>query len=615
MAATFTLTGNLADIVGDDLPYPSSVDAYLVANIPHGDALIDLTTNKHHLGSRKLDVDTATGAFTQTGVVDTDATDLNVEAGTLRWQVEVSFRNGKGVRQPYTSGWFEMTADANLATLARDASPMAVASASQYAQDALAAQAGAEAALAAAQDLIVSDLGTTDGQTKTLIETPTSQTAAALSATIGAVTTPLQPAALAALGLRASLDAGVTTALAVIGDSTGNDVNEWVRLLGAEIAAAHPEYTVQQAIWNDTLQDAAPPVVLQTGTAGIQYLDTASHAVDRSLTLAESPHTPAVLDVRVKAKLPSWTAPAAMAIFASRQGNAGARSWYFGIATSGKPVVYISTDGTNQITKVADTALTTAANTTQWVRFVYTPSLNIKFFTSTDGATWTQLGATIANTDGPVFNAATPYELGGRGFGTTSNTAHIFDIDIRDRTGVAGDEGKPLVPRLPALWGSTQRIHAAVVGAPTITLVNGSHPGADLAYWTADRIAKALPKFGKALGFVSLSHNELDWSGPNFIGRYAAKVAEIKAAMPGVPLIYLTQNPQLSPRGPEFVAAQARRRVDIIMAAVKAGDVSIDTYGEFVRVGTATTVMADGIHPTPAGSQLWADTVRNAVGL
>lgn len=467
-----------------------------------------------------------------------------------------------------------------------------------------------EAKAARDQAVDISNIDTTDAAVKAGFELPGSQSGAYLAATIAAETTPLQPAALAALGLRASLDAGVTTGLAVIGDSTGNDDNEWARQMVEAIATAHPEYTVQEALWSDTAQDAAPGVVIQTGTAGIQYLDCASHAVNRSLAVADSPHTAGVLDIRVKARLASWTAPAVAPVLAARFQDAPNRSWYFTIPTSGRPALYVSTDGTNLLGKVSDTALATAPNTTQWVRVVYTPTTDVKFYTSTDGATWTQLGSTIGNTDGAVHNATAAYELGGRGGGTAGSTAHIFEVDIRD-----GLDGKPLVPRLPALWGSTQRAHAAVIGAPTLTLVNGSQPGADLAYWTTTRIGKALPKYGQALGFVSLSHNELDWSGPNFIDRYAAKVADIKASLVGVPLIYLTQNPQVSPRTAAYIAAQAIRRSDVIKAAVKAGDVAIDTYAEFVRVGTATTVQADGIHPTAAGSQLWADTVQSATGL
>lgn len=55
--------------------------------------------------------------------------------------------------------------------------------------DAEAARDDAEAARAYVEGIVITDLGTTDGQTKALIETPSSQTAAALSATIAALAT------------------------------------------------------------------------------------------------------------------------------------------------------------------------------------------------------------------------------------------------------------------------------------------------------------------------------------------------------------------------------------------------------------------------------------------
>lgn len=430
---------------------------------------------------------------------------------------------------------------------------------------------------------------------------------AALSASYASILS--TPPGAAAMGLRARLAGGITTGIAVIGDSTGNDTNEWAALVANSVATAHPEFTVQHALWDDTAQDCLPATVLQTGTAGIQYLDTTSHTVCKTMAQADTVHTPGVLDIRVKASLTSWTAPAAMSILAARNGDAPNRSWYFGIATSGKPVIYVSTDGSALLTKAASTALTTTANTVQWVRVVYTPSTDVKFYTSTNGTTWTQLGSTVTNTDGALYNATAPYELGGRGGATSSNSAKIYEVDIRN-----GLNGTPLVPRLPALWPASQRVSATVVGAPTFTLVNGSQPGADLAYWTTTYIGKALPKFGQALGFVSLSHNELDWYGPNFAPRFAAKVTDIKATLGTVPLIYLTQNPQVSPRAAEMILGQTRRHVDIIMEAAKAKDAAIDTYAA-LAADTATYVQADGIHPTTAGSQLWANTVRAAIGL
>lgn len=440
--------------------------------------------------------------------------------------------------------------------------------------------------------------------------------AAFATAAQGAKADASAPARIAATGLRASLSAGITTGYSVLGDSSSNETVEWAYLLGQTLAAAHPEYTVEHVLWS--AGDMAAPVVVQTGAAGAQYLDTSTSIYDRSLALAASPHTPGVVDVRAEVSLPDWT-PAAIALIVAREGGAGKRSWYFGVSTSGKLGFWYSVDGSALISdKISSVVVPAADGATIWVRAVYTPSTSVMFYTSSDGNTWTQLGTTLAHTDGALFNAATPYELGGRQGATQSGVCKIYRVDVRD-----GLSGAPIVPRLPALWGATQGAAATVVGAPTLTIVNGSHPGADLAYWTDAFVAKASPSCGQRLAFVSLAHNELANSGPEFASRYAAVLALVKAHAPGVPVVCLTQNPQKSPRTAAFIAAQAARRVDIQTVAPTVGGSSIDTYQAFLDAGLATTVQdIDGVHTTnasvggaPTGSQVWCDAVRSATGL
>ena len=425
-----------------------------------------------------------------------------------------------------------------------------------------------------------------------------------------------KPARTAATGLRASLSAGITTGYSVLGDSTSNETVEWAYLLGQTIAAAHPEYTVEHVLWS--AGDMAAPVVVQTGTAGVQYLDTSTSIYDRSLSLSASPHTVGVVDVRAKVSLPDWT-PTAIALIVAREGGAGKRSWYFGVSTTGKLGFWYSVDGSALVSdKLSSVAVPAADGATMWVRAVYTPSASVMFYTSTDGNTWTQLGTTLAHTDGALFNAATPYELGGRQGATQSGVCKIYRVDVRD-----GLSGTPIVPCLPALWGATEGTAATVVGAPTLTIVNGSHPGAGLAYWTDAFIAKASPACGQRVAFVSLAHNELVNSGPEFAGRYAALLGLVRAHAPGVPIVCLTQSPQKSPRAAGFIAAQAARRVDIQTVAPTMGAASIDTHQAFLDAGLATTVQdIDGVHPTnvsvggaPTGSQVWCNTVLAAIGL
>lgn len=242
------------------------------------------------------------------------------------------------------------------------------------------------------------------------------------------------------------------------------------------------------------------------------------------------------------------------------------------------------------------------------VRAVYSPGVSTTFYTSTDGMAWTQLGAAVANSSAALFDAATPYELGGRQGGTHGNTAKIYIVDIRD-----GEDGAPVVPRLPALWGGTS-IAAPVVGAPVLTLVNGSHPGADLAYWTAARMAKALPDYGQQVAFLSLSHNEGASYGPDFGRRYATVLTALSAQQPNAPVVALTQNPQAAPRAAVLVAAHAGRRADIFATASASGVAVVDIYAPFVGV-EASTIATDGIHPNATGSALWCNIVASATGL
>ena len=416
------------------------------------------------------------------------------------------------------------------------------------------------------------------------------------------------PASMAALGLRTALASGTTTTgIAVVGDSTGNETSEWPSLLGIRIAEAHPALTVRQMLWSDAAQDLVGPVTIQTGTAGEQYLDTTAGAASRALSLSRSPHTPGALDVRVRASLPDWT-PADVNVLVAREGGAGKRSWYLVVGASGTVTLHYSVDGSSLLSAASTVAPTVADGEKLWLRATYTPGVSTVFYTSMDGLAWTQLGAAVANSTGALFDAATPYELGGRQGGTMGNTARIYAVDVR--TGV---DGAPIVPRLPALWGGSS-IAAPVVGAPVLTLVNGSHPGAGLGYWTAARLAKALPDYGQQVAFLSLSHNEAASCGPDFGRRYIATLAALRAQQPHVPIVALTQNPQVAPREAFLIAAHAARRADIFTATAATGTASVDTYAAFAGV-TATAIGADGIHPTATGSALWRDVVADALGL
>lgn len=202
--ATAVISYDIADMVGTDFD-ASRTKVWVSTNVP-GDAVIDTVGNAIRLGDGK-----GTIAPNGTGSVSVWIPGSGSNPATWQTYVHVDYvPKRKGAQHTNrTFGPFTITATADLAdliaeqevpptylsqvTAALDAAGAAAAVGTQAARagaetardGAVAARLGSEAARDEAEALVVSDLGTTDGQTRALIEAPTSQTALALAATIG----------------------------------------------------------------------------------------------------------------------------------------------------------------------------------------------------------------------------------------------------------------------------------------------------------------------------------------------------------------------------------------------------------------------------------------------
>jgi hypothetical protein len=237
-----------------------------------------------------------------------------------------------------------------------------------------------------------------------------------------------------------------------------------------------------------------------------------------SLRGASSVHLSGTIDVRIKVTAPDWT-PATARMLVGQMGLSGTRSWALCLSTAGLPQIMYSADGA-AISMMSNSSVTGLADgATKWVRALFTPNDGagnrvLKCYLSDDGLTWTQLGTTVT-TAGAValFNAATEDPYSGFGLGGTAVGAYqpwigqIHEVDIRD-----GQDGPPVAPRLPDLWSrivtGTPTVSAPTVGAPVLTIVNGSHPGGNIAYLgDATRLPKMTPDYGQALVLTSSSHN------------------------------------------------------------------------------------------------------------
>ena len=441
------------------------------------------------------------------------------------------------------------------------------------------------------------------------INDPASNTSTALSAKYAPKLSPV----LAALG-----DAGTSLALGLVGDSTGNGADEWFYLLGQYLAQRAPDYTVKHRLWNDTTQEFDPATTIQTGPLGVER---AVVFPDASPGGAKDPGVSTItgdIDIRVRARLVSWTS--GDQTFASRFGNGGAavdRSFRFQIGSTGMLKFDWSTDGSAlQPVASSGTAVPFAAGAAGWVRVVLdvdngATQHTVKFYTSTDGVTWTQLGATVTRAGVTSLAPASSYnyEIGVRTGGAEWLKGRIYDVEIRN-----GIDGPTVCPRYADLWQlGTGTGRPSIEGDPILWLVNGSHSGATLAYLNeTTRVKKMVPDYRQALQFFSASHNELHTTGPAWVDALGSWVNNALARIPLASPVMVTQNPRTAAATPpDYNGSHATRRAQTLLFAKRNKHAAVDTYGALLDADptSATTVNADGIHPTATGSAVWRDAV------
>lgn len=408
-------------------------------------------------------------------------------------------------------------------------------------------------------------------------------------------------------GFKRALEAATTSVgFQVLGDSTGNESTEWPRLFLADLMAAHPALTFRELVWSDATQ-AFTRTTLQTGAAGALYQDCDGVKADRVVTSTSLTGT---IDVRAHVRAPDYTPTSARMVVGAM--SFGKRSWSLCLNTSGALVVMYSTDASAVATMTSTANLAVADNADVWLRAVFTPNDGAgnrvaKFYTSTDGVTWTQLGATVT-----TAGAVTLYDVGSTDYfrlgGTPTGsygywTGRIYEVQICD-----GEGGPTVAPCLPDQYaGSTSA--APVVGAKVVTLVNGSHAGADLAYLNnATRLPKMTPHYGQMFTFLSCSHNDAQNTGPAYVAAYHAWRLAVQARI-AAPVVVLTQNPQKAAQ--TNAVAHGMRRLNLLAYAAAHNLGVIDIFRVFTAHATwEADWMTDNVHPDIDGQTAWKNAIR-----
>jgi len=117
------------------------------------------------------------------------------------------------------------------------------------------------------------------------------------------------------------------------------------------------------------------------------------------------------IDIRVDAALDSWVATNGLC---GKDGAGVNRSWHIRTqATTGKLVFIYFTNGTTAKTATSSVGTGFSAASRNWVRVTLaTVSGDVKFYTSSDGVSWSQLGTTQSTTAGAIFDSTAALIIG-----------------------------------------------------------------------------------------------------------------------------------------------------------------------------------------------------------
>lgn len=194
--ATYTLTGDLSKLLGDQYDYEST-KAWIESSVGDDGVIYDRANNQLLLGDQAITLN-RNGTFTVPGLVGFSNLGADVSPTGIQYRVWIVFPTARRrVLATWDSGWFGIDASTDLTDVAPDQYlppdyQGEFMSRARALRDELAAlRDETEALRDQAGALVVTDLGTSDGQVSTLIGTPGSATRAAVGAYVDAELMPL----------------------------------------------------------------------------------------------------------------------------------------------------------------------------------------------------------------------------------------------------------------------------------------------------------------------------------------------------------------------------------------------------------------------------------------
>lgn len=114
MTTTYAFAGNVKDIAGAGA---TALTAALGTNLGEGVPLVDLDNGVVRLPERAPVELAADGTFTQT-LIASNSAGINILDGTLRYILYLSWRDASGKRRDWDTGYFALTTNTNLKSVA-----------------------------------------------------------------------------------------------------------------------------------------------------------------------------------------------------------------------------------------------------------------------------------------------------------------------------------------------------------------------------------------------------------------------------------------------------------------------------------------------------------------
>lgn len=441
--------------------------------------------------------------------------------------------------------------------------------------------------------------------------------------------------------LKAALDAGESTAVSIFGDSTSDSdgvtasTDRLAARFARRLAEAYPTHHVLFKPFDGATASFKKWTVMQNHASGRRYANCGG---TRSLRLVPTTTEKGTfasgnMDLRALISPTSW-APGGTAanrtIIARNVGTTAAYGTAFQfrwmLSEAGVLRIAWSSNGTSwNAFKDATVPVPGVNGTPLWVRVTVeintTTGWTVKYWTSPadDGATWTQLGASVIWSGSTTALFASPgyFEVAANGWqpAAEGHAGRFYEVQIRD-----GVDGPMIAPASLEAWERYGDSSTTWGGAPTLYVLNASQSGSQISHHVAaGRVAKETPDYGQSVVIFNDGHNESSASGTAWIPPYEAWVTAVKDRLPNAAVNVIGQNPHLPTWGNEaaYGAEHRKRIMELAAAAGKNGWGFLNVYQAYLDDSRPLTdlISGDGLHPTQAGYALSGDTVAAAAGI